>query len=203
MAPNSQQPWDVHYPPTTQPVHFDSEEDEDIKAPYDDLIDQYAIPYHQNPNHKSYNVNAAAFKGPHPNGRPYSISQNTSRTSNITGKDLEGASPHAHDWAYPPPAAKEEVVKTSLWRRVRTARHRAQGASEHIPQILPDSLACKLYLLTVLVETTIDLAIEADLLVRLHDVDEGKEVVSKKMPVYLAIFALAQYVQQPLSAAYN
>lgn len=49
--------------------------------------------------------------------------------------------------------------------------------------------------MTILIETAIDLAIESDLLKRLHDVDKGKDdddVVSRKMPVYLAIFALAQ-----------
>ena len=61
-------------------------------------------------------------------------------------------------------------------------------------QFIPNSIACRLYLLTVLVETTIDLAIESDLLVRFHQVNEGKDVVSKKMPVYLTIFALAQCV---------
>lgn len=64
-------------------------------------------------------------------------------------------------------------------------------------KLIPDSVACRLYLLTVLVETTIDLAIEADLLIRLHDVDKGGEdsdIVSRKMPVYLTIFALAQCV---------
>ena len=65
-------------------------------------------------------------------------------------------------------------------------------------QFIPDSIACRLYLLTVLVETTIDLAIEGDLLIRLHDFDkdstDSSDVVSRKMPVYLAIFALAQCV---------
>lgn len=59
---------------------------------------------------------------------------------------------------------------------------------------MPDSIPCRLYLLTILVETAIDLAIEGDLLLRLHEVDKGNTAVSKKMPVYLAIFALAQYV---------
>ena len=39
-------------------------------------------------------------------------------------------------------------------------------------QLIPDSIACRLYLLTVLVETAIDLAIEADLLIRLHEFDK-------------------------------
>ena len=62
------------------------------------------------------------------------------------------------------------------------------------PQLIPNSIACRLYLITILVETTIDLAIESDLLVRFHEVDKGKDNVSKKMPVYLTIFALAQCV---------
>lgn len=64
--------------------------------------------------------------------------------------------------------------------------------------MVPDSLACRLYLLTVLVETAIDLAIEADLLIRFHELDKNessnKDIVERKMPVYLTIFVFAQYV---------
>ena len=57
-------------------------------------------------------------------------------------------------------------------------------------------------MITVLVETTIDLAIEGELLVRVNNVRnlrEGKgdnqdDRMSLKMPVYLSIFALAQCV---------
>lgn len=61
-------------------------------------------------------------------------------------------------------------------------------------QILPDSWACRLFVLTVVVETTIDLAIEGDLLVRLKDGGSADSDGAKKMPVYLSIFALAQWV---------
>lgn len=44
-------------------------------------------------------------------------------------------------------------------------------------------------MLTVVIETTIDLAIEGDLLVRVQDEGDG---YGMKMPVYLSIFALAQ-----------
>ena len=44
-------------------------------------------------------------------------------------------------------------------------------------------------MITVIVETTIDLAIEGDLLVRLTGDGESE----LKMPVYLSVFALAQY----------
>jgi len=53
-------------------------------------------------------------------------------------------------------------------------------------------MACRLYVITVLVQTTIDLAIEGDLLVRLH---QDSADVSDKMPAYLSIFALAHLFQ--------
>ena len=72
-------------------------------------------------------------------------------------------------------------------------------------QLLPDSIACRLYVITVLVETTIDLVIEGDILLRFHEADklqppqssqlDNIATASKKMPVYLSVFALAQCVQ--------
>lgn len=71
------------------------------------------------------------------------------------------------------------------------------------PKILPDSVACRLYVLTVLVETAIDLAVESELLLHMHRATEqiesstGQNLGSadtKKMSVYLSIFVLAQCV---------
>ena len=112
----SQQPWDVPYPPTQQ--RFGSEEDEDTKAPYDDLIDQYAIPYRQNSTHKAYNVDSTAFKSSDP--KNYALAQKASRTTEGTGKDLEGGSSDGHAWAYPPPTSNEQTTeKASFWETVR------------------------------------------------------------------------------------
>lgn len=66
-------------------------------------------------------------------------------------------------------------------------------------QLIPESIACRLFVLTVLLETAVDLAVEGDLLVRLNSTTSGEkfgdlEQAQKKMPVYLALFALAQYV---------
>lgn len=68
------------------------------------------------------------------------------------------------------------------------------------PQWIPDSWACRLYLLTVLVETAIDLAIEGDLILRFHEssLADDQDMATRRMPVYLSIFALAQYVLSPL-----
>jgi hypothetical protein len=65
-------------------------------------------------------------------------------------------------------------------------------------------MACRLYVITVLVETTIDLIIEGDLLLRFHEADQSQPpasptdslaIASKKMPVFLSVFALAQCVR--------
>ncbi|ETW87521.1 hypothetical protein HETIRDRAFT_306569 [Heterobasidion irregulare TC 32-1] len=62
--------------------------------------------------------------------------------------------------------------------------------------MIPDSIACRLYVLIVLVETAVDLGIESDLLVRFHEAGKADdETVSRKMPVYLGIFALAHVFQ--------
>lgn len=62
-------------------------------------------------------------------------------------------------------------------------------------KIVPESVACRLYVLTVLIETTIDLAIEGELLLRLRVGAQDAEMTSRKMPVYLSIFALAHIFQ--------
>ena len=67
----------------------------------------------------------------------------------------------------------------------------SHNASYYLSKILPDSWACRLFVITVLVETTVDLAIEGDLLVRLQDSGDNESAL--KMPVYLSVFALAQY----------
>jgi len=67
-------------------------------------------------------------------------------------------------------------------------------------QIMPDSIPCRLYVLVVLVETTINLAIECDMYLRIrdsqgdHQSSSVEEVASRRMPVYLAVFAGAQLV---------
>lgn len=66
-------------------------------------------------------------------------------------------------------------------------------------QILPDSVYCRLYVLTVVIQTAVDLAIEGELLVRFHQagigLGEDTAAATRKMTsmnVYLGIFVLAQ-----------
>jgi len=66
--------------------------------------------------------------------------------------------------------------------------------------VLPSSMACRLYLLSVLLETIVDLAIEADILVLLNrnipSSSDGEDNLSvSRLPVYLVVFALAHLFQ--------
>lgn len=59
-------------------------------------------------------------------------------------------------------------------------------------------MACRFYVATVLIETTIDLAIEGELFLRVQDERDASgnqsanNQAAARMPVYLSVFALAQ-----------
>ncbi|CAK5279985.1 unnamed protein product [Mycena citricolor] len=98
--------------------------------------------------------------------------------------DSKGSDDTSHDLtpvAYPPPPPPKESDGSGFWEK-----------------ILPDSIACRLYVLTVLIETTVDLAIEGELLMQINkNLDTGTQgaQAAHKMPVYLGIFALAHVFQ--------
>ncbi|KAI0768519.1 hypothetical protein BD413DRAFT_479103 [Trametes elegans] len=156
----------------------------DDKAPYDDLIDQYASPY-ASPAPRAFAVDPASFNLPdsrHGRAPSYPIpKQSYSSEFTKDTKSLEGHGPEPPDWEYPPILPKETVKeKNKSWSRY-----------------IPDSWACRLYLLTVLIETTIDLAIEGDIIYRFHEshTSESADMATRRMPVYLSIFALAHVFQ--------
>ncbi|KAH7905872.1 hypothetical protein BJ138DRAFT_1163904 [Hygrophoropsis aurantiaca] len=153
--------------------HGQSSGAEDYKASYDDLIDQYAEPYARNSRHQTFAVQTNPIGDADSRDPSYSFDQKRPFPND---KDAEEGGRNTTPPSYPPisiPKVAKEVDTRSCWAR-----------------ILPDSWACRLFVLTVVVETAIDLAIEADLLVRL----EGNNG-SEKMPVYLSIFALAHIFQ--------
>ncbi|KAF9557869.1 hypothetical protein CPC08DRAFT_819656 [Agrocybe pediades] len=166
------------YPSTRTPyLHPDpSATQEDFKASYDDLIDEYSTPYTANSNHKTFALQTS--------------SQGHLRRSSIPlsskGAFTSAQSDDTHDTScsYPPVVPTKEVDTRSLWQK-----------------ILPESLACRLYVATVLIETAIDLAIEGDLFLRIREKiktdSQGEEptIATTRMPVYLAIFALAHVFQ--------
>jgi len=115
---------------------------------------------------------------------PYNNFQITAQKYGNTDGDIDFEGGYTNQEQ--PPAAKYEA-KTSLWSR-----------------IWPHSLACRLFVLTVLLQTILDLAIEGNMIIRFADIDSTGEAI-ERMRVYLAIFALAHVFQFILAidAVYN
>lgn len=70
-----------------------------------------------------------------------------------------------------------------------------------LPQLFPKSVPIRLFLATVLLETVIDLAIQADIFSRLGSVHPGAQSGHdpvKRVALYLGIFAFAQCVSRPV-----
>lgn len=104
----------------------------DDKAPFDDLIDQYAVSY------QAHATNPATLAGGHSEREPplYDLTHQDTNFSDDSFKDikdiksLEGHRTERLDWEYPPPVAKIEAVKmekepsASWWEVMRaTVRH--------------------------------------------------------------------------------
>lgn len=155
---------------------------DDFKS-YDDLIDQYAEPYSRVSRHQTFKIQTPV-DDVESRGPSYSLDHKSVYPSGKPHDETEDFPARAQ--SYPPNTNREQLVDhRKWWQQVSARLPSPHGTSTHPSQILPDSWACRLFVITVLVETTIDLAIEADLLVRLQN--------SLKMPVYLSVFALAQY----------
>ncbi|KZV77600.1 hypothetical protein PENSPDRAFT_660281 [Peniophora sp. CONT] len=144
------------------------------KSSYDDdLIDTYAQPYEPSRRHKSITLNTSASR------------QSLTTTEAEHPSDFKGVPvDFSRSDIYPPKPSQALPADGSWWRTA-----------------LPDSLSCKIYLLTVLIETAVDLTIEGDLLIRIHEANEedksqsGLSTTSRKMPIYLTIFSLAHVWQ--------
>ena len=98
------------YPSSHQPPHFD---DEDVKTPYDDLIDQYAQPFRQNAQHKSYTLDNDLKGAP--------LSHKKTNLSDATSKELDAGTSEGSDWGYPPgPPKTDKEEKGKWWSEVGT-----------------------------------------------------------------------------------
>ncbi|KAI0307566.1 hypothetical protein B0F90DRAFT_1944658 [Multifurca ochricompacta] len=136
-----------------------------FKPSHDNLVDSNSTPFAPNSQHKSYVLDTSP-----------------SDPKGDFDDDDDGLNLRV---AYPPPSQLPPPDRRTWWQK-----------------ILPDSIACRLYVITVLVETTIDLVIEGDLLLRFHEADKIQSlqtdniaIASRKMPVYLSVFALAHVFQ--------
>lgn len=173
-------------PPTTTYGNFSTSQSsaapgqEGRKSFYDDLIDQYAAPYSRNSRHQTFTVQT-----PPSDSRDPSASFDHKQSYSI-GKSLEEDKEYLPGLSYPPTTlpAESDAEKQKVWAK-----------------LIPDSWACRLFVITVIVETIIDLAIEGDLLVRLQtgsqdgSLSADEDQTAEKMPVYLSIFAFAHVFQ--------
>jgi len=159
-----------HYPP-----YGARSDDDDYKAPIDDLTDGYTAPYLPSAGHQTFTI-----------GTPQTSHR---RTNSTPMKNIPGHPRHSEETfestpplpSYPPLKTVKEDETRSLWQK-----------------ILPESLACRLYIAVVVVQTIIDLIIEGMLFMRVRILTEdGAEAnpTARRMPVYLAIFALAHVFQ--------
>ncbi|KIM48406.1 hypothetical protein M413DRAFT_230767 [Hebeloma cylindrosporum] len=173
MSAHNAHPAESTYRPYLQPAAPSQDE---FKASYDDLIDEYSAPYAANARHQTFAVGTPTET--HKRGLSIPLSNSSAFASK--------QSDDTHDTAYnyPPAVPVKEVDTRSVWQK-----------------ILPESLACRLYVATVLIETTIDLAIEGELFLRVQekkksDLDSSSpHIATSRMPVYLSIFALAHVFQ--------
>lgn len=110
------------YPPQYPAQPPLAHHDDDTKAPYDDLIDQYAAPYGTQ-THRTYAVDPTSLNlADSRHGRAPSYPLPKQSYSSETTKDiksLEDHGPDPPDWGYPPAAAQEDAKEEKSWTRVR------------------------------------------------------------------------------------
>lgn len=163
------------FPDDRSQQYLHTHHSEDFKASYDDLIDEYSSPYASNARHQTFAVNTSPHT--HRRGNSIPLQKAFSKHSDDTFD--------TSDIVYPPVMATKEADDRSVWQK-----------------LLPESMACRLYVATVLIETTIDLAIEGELFLRVREkmkadsqTDDSAQMATSRMPVYLSIFALAHVFQ--------
>jgi hypothetical protein len=174
---------DVHNrPPYDNPSTSYLHEDMDYKQPFvDDEVD-YNYPPAQRPQ----------FYPPTAPSKP-SYSDSTDLEVATDEGDFSTSRQVFHA---PPPVEKDP---RSCFQRVSASSFNNRAVSQVVViQYLPSSLACRLYLLVVLLQTAVDVVMEADILIQFDDLPPGAAaqadaINSQRLPVYLGIFALAQY----------
>lgn len=165
----------------------------DYKSSSDDLVD--ITPYGKGTQHQTFAIETPALGSPHypPSILTQHQHQKQSYSSEHSGKSTdEGIHPSAPRTV--PLNTSKEVDSRTFWQKVRWFYIWTPSLFWQLvlsTKILPESLACRLYVITVLVQTSIDIAIEGDLFVRFHKGDADPSNPDK-MPAYLSIFALAQ-----------
>lgn len=163
-----------------------------------------SLPYHQQFPHLQSQPEPQSPRSPFrgmadPSPSPYS-SQHT-----LGMKQSMSDFSHAHD----PESAAIDPVNRAHDADLDSAGVNNMGGPASLltraRRLIPHSIFCRLYLLTVLVESTVDVVIEGVIYSKMRDYYEGlsnssqgtkadDDLSIKRLPVYLGIFAFAQYV---------
>ncbi|TDL28843.1 hypothetical protein BD410DRAFT_818288 [Rickenella mellea] len=171
------------YPP--QPEH--PQDDDEYKIPYDDsIIDGYAHAEVELSRHSQHLKSQRSLHLVPPENQSwqqphYPLSQKPSFLSDRTsGLDSEfGSHDGGSSMAYSLPQTKEKVEPPrTFWQT-----------------IIPDSMACRLYVLTVIIEMIIDVSVEAWIYMRFRHAVDDEDTGTRRLPVYLGIFAFAHLFQ--------
>jgi len=146
----------------------------DFKPSYDDDLSAHYAPASR---HQTFAIDTSQSQS-----RPFEHRRDPSsplQKPPLFSKNTDDTSYDLTPVAYPPAPPDRETDAQGFWQT-----------------ILPESMACRLYVLTVLVETTVDLVIEGELLIQINknSTSDG-DVGARKMPVYLSVFALAHVFQ--------
>lgn len=101
------------YPPRQEPVQFKEEE---YKASYDDLIDQYASPFARNSQHATFTLEDPSKPSAHRRGASIPLGTKPSYSSETSAKQSDDSD--VGPVAYPPPLTPKETDTRSFWRKV-------------------------------------------------------------------------------------
>lgn len=167
------------------------------------------------PSLEEHDPKFAGYPPPRPQHAQFNDPPRRSTHLSTLGFDKRNASDASFDMPEPTDDGTERHFDLghgqSDWRPSPVEKPSSKR-SAFLEAIFPNSMACRLYLISVLVETFIDIAIEGTLLWRVNDAIDiekslGMDVGTHKnrIPVYLAIFAMAHVFQflLALDAVYN
>jgi hypothetical protein len=130
----------------------------------------YYTPHPDDDNQHPYLARTRTAPYPMLHKDPSFLSEISEHTATDRESDMPLAIPHG----------KPEEEQRGFWRN-----------------LLPSSMACRLYLLVVLLETIVDVAIEADIDFLLHHIppNTDSDLKYSRLPVYLGVFTFAHLFQ--------
>jgi len=110
----------TRHPPEDFTYTPSSSQEDDDKAGYDDLIDEYAAPYTRQSQHKTYTIQPQSLSYSQSTRRDQSfpVSLDNSSSSDLAYKPKGPNVSTSTDWGYPPTSPAKEPETRTIWQRV-------------------------------------------------------------------------------------